>query len=186
MPSSDWFAPLLVKFGLAILGLVLAGAAVAITITSLRRLRREMVARHAEMARHLRMIESRLDRLESHLKPSVSGNARKGAAGRSLPKAWRKESPSAIPGGPSRPEPRTSRTLIAVPALAAPLSEPQDVAESGLGERHAEILALAASGSSPGEIARQTGQPIGQVELILGLYRQLLSSRGPADHARAL
>ena len=34
------------------------------------------------------------------------------------------------------------------------------------------------------EIARQTGQPIGEVELIVGLYRQLHPSRGATQHVR--
>jgi hypothetical protein len=45
--------------------------------------------------------------------------------------------------------------------------------EAELSQRHAEVLSLSESGASADEIARQTGQPIGQVELILGLLRTL-------------
>ena len=63
------------------------------------------------------------------------------------------------------------------------MADPQ--VETDLGERHGEVWALAATGVAPEEIARQTGQPIGQIELIVGLYRQVRSSRGPLDHARS-
>ncbi len=79
----------------------------------------------------------------------------------------------------------TEPTLIAVPDLGAEsgCSEARSVDE--FGDRHGEAWALAAEGVPPGEIARQTGQPIGQVELIVGLYRKLHSSRGSIDHARS-
>ena len=79
----------------------------------------------------------------------------------------------------------TEPTLIAVPDLSAGsgTSEPRSVDE--LGDRHGEAWALAAAGVAPAEIARRIGQPIGQVELIVGLYRKLHSSRGSIDHARS-
>jgi len=175
MASSDWFVPLVLMVGLAILGLAVAGG--VFLISSLRQLRREMLVGQTELARHLRFFESRLDRLEGQETRSAGGKTREVPAGQPLPKAWRKEPATASPPGP---------TLIAVPALAAPTAEPSDGSEGGLAERHLEILELAAAGSSPGDIARQTGQPIGQVELILGLHRQIHSSRGPTDHARAI
>ncbi len=71
--------------------------------------------------------------------------------------------PSAIPGP----------TLIAVPSMAVPGSETiaHDAAEA-LSRRYAPIWDLADAGEAPSAIARTTGQPIGQVELILALRRQ--------------
>jgi hypothetical protein len=71
--------------------------------------------------------------------------------------------PSAV-GGP---------TLILVPSLAASDPDAPSAAAVELGQRFGAIWALADAGESPDAIARTTGQPIGQVELILGLRRQL-------------
>jgi hypothetical protein len=76
-------------------------------------------------------------------------------------------------------------TLIAVPDLAEEDRPLDPQVETELRERHGEIWALAATGKSSEEIARQTGQPIGHVELIVGLYRQMHSQRGPLGHARS-
>lgn len=65
--------------------------------------------------------------------------------------------------------------LIAVPDLAAP----PGLVPGDLGERHAAVLDLADAGASADEIARATQQPIGQVELVLGLRRRL-AQQGPA------
>ena len=59
-----------------------------------------------------------------------------------------------------------------MPDLADPSAPWIAEVEAYFQERHREVWALAAAGASPEEIARQTGQPIGQVELIIGLYRQ--------------
>jgi hypothetical protein len=63
-------------------------------------------------------------------------------------------------------------TLIAVPDLAAPAGDPSP-ASAELARRFGAIWDLADVGATPDAIARATGQPIGQVELILGLRRQL-------------
>jgi hypothetical protein len=81
---------------------------------------------------------------------------------------------------------RMGPTLIAIPDLAEPSQAADPQVESDLSARHAEVWALAATGASPEEIARQTGQPVGQVELIVGLYRQVRSSKGPVEHARSI
>ena len=78
--------------------------------------------------------------------------------------------PSAV-GGP---------TLIVVPSLAAAAEDASGTAAGELGQRFGAIWALADSGQAPEDIARTTGQPVGQVELILGLRRQLTSQ--PAEH----
>jgi hypothetical protein len=79
--------------------------------------------------------------------------------------------PSAV-GGP---------TLIVVPSLTASAAAAPSAAAIELGQRFGAIWALADTGESPDAIARTTGQPIGQVELILGLRRQLAGQ--PVEHS---
>jgi len=75
--------------------------------------------------------------------------------------------------------PRRGPTLITVPSLAAsPVANAVPSAREDLGERHAPIWNLADSGVSADEIARITGQPIGQVELILALRQHKASKAG--------
>jgi hypothetical protein len=62
-------------------------------------------------------------------------------------------------------------TLIAIPKLSPALPDTDTNLES-LADRYASIWDLADSGSRPDAIARATGLPVGQVELILGLRRQ--------------
>ena len=65
-------------------------------------------------------------------------------------------------------------TLIAVPTLAAGASESSaQAAAAELAERFGAIWGRANAGASAEAIARETGQPVGQVELILALRRQL-------------
>jgi hypothetical protein len=83
-----------------------------------------------------------------------------------------------------RAEPAVSSgpTLIAVPDLASPPSEATTaVVAAELARRFGAIWALADSGASAEAIACGTGQPIGQVELVLGLRRQIATaaSGGP-------
>jgi len=86
--------------------------------------------------------------------------------------------PAALPGGP-RAARRSDRaeasavagpTLIAVPDLGAPAGDA--AAADDLGRRFGAIWELADAGAPAEAIARATGQPIGQVELILGLRRR--------------
>ena len=70
---------------------------------------------------------------------------------------------SRFPSGP---------TLIAVPSLNASGSErAASDASAEMGRRFGAIWSLADSGASAEVIARALGQPVGQVELILGLRR---------------
>jgi hypothetical protein len=182
MATPDGFTPVLFLLGLVCLLATVVTA--AWVIIYLRQVRRETIDRQSEMARLVRTIESRLDGLEANRGKPTGGTTRVDDAGDALPKARREQPGSPATGRRAGPGPRSSPTLIAVPALAAPSSEPNGSTYGGLAERHAEILALASAGSSPSEIARRTGQPVGQVELVLGLHRQIHSSRGPSDHAR--
>jgi hypothetical protein len=96
-----------------------------------------------------------------------------------------KEVPAAMPTNPARPSARPRRRrddaealfpagprLIAVPRLSPPPgrgeSRRRDAADQMAG-RYGPIWALAEAGRPPAEIAMESGLPIGQVELILGL-----------------
>jgi hypothetical protein len=70
-------------------------------------------------------------------------------------------------------------TLIAVPDLSANAVEPSP-ASAELGRRFGAIWDLADAGESTETVASRTGYPIGQVELILGLRRQLISAEARA------
>lgn len=137
-----------------------------------------------ELASRLRLLESWIDRFDSAAVPTAS--AREGVLRLRPPGSSRTAGAAPLRQGPSEnSETRGGSTLIAIPDLAAGGNEPDSQAETELVKRHAEVWTLAAVGMPPGEIARQTGQPIGQVELIVGLYRYLHSSRGRIDHARS-
>lgn len=88
----------------------------------------------------------------------------------------------------SRPGPRppgsepTAPPLILVPSLEATGSpEAADEAVAGLGRRFGAIWAMADAGEAPPAIARATGHPVGQVELILGLRRPAPIGEPDAD-----
>jgi hypothetical protein len=83
-----------------------------------------------------------------------------------------------VPAPVSTPVP----TLIAVPDLSAE-SKPVP-SEFEPARRFEEICALADAGNTADAIARATGQPIGQVELVLGLRRQF-SRATPEQPAQA-
>lgn len=70
-------------------------------------------------------------------------------------------------------------TLIAVPDLAANGHEPSP-ASTELGRRFGAIWDLTDAGESAETVAGKTGYPIGQVELILGLRRQLAAAEARA------
>ena len=146
---------------------------------------REGERRFQELGEQCQALRSRLERCESTLR----AGARRIAAARLLP------SPGALTSVPAGPiarrragrngepavdgihEPR----LITVPKLSA--AQDRQAMHNGLSQRYAAIWELAESGASPDAIARATGQPIGQIELILGLRRQMDVSRTNIPHA---
>ena len=146
---------------------------------------RERERSFGELQTHLRHLQARLERCEA----AVSGRREPGGAmelpGGPLPRS------SAAParsgsgaggrvGGAMLDDPAGPR-LIAVPNLATAHDRP--AMHNGLSQRYAAIWDLADNGSSPDVIARATGQPIGQIELILGLRRQVDASRTNIPHA---
>jgi hypothetical protein len=72
--------------------------------------------------------------------------------------------------------------LISIPDLARD-GEAGDGA--GLAEKHGEVWSLVEAGRSPREIADETDRPIGEVELIAGLYRQHLAAHPQGRHVDA-
>ena len=84
--------------------------------------------------------------------------------------------PTPTPRTTSRVDPPQppAPTLISVPNLSTPSASSVSVEASAvLGRRFASIWELADAGTSAEAIARATGHPVGQVELILGLRRQI-------------
>ncbi len=162
-----------VSIALAVSSIVFP-AAVAVALGVLwRRVRAlpvDEIARGIEnLAERQRAVESLLTRLEAREAARAAQAAQAASRG---PAA----SPGLSPNAPrrvDRGEMNAARgpTLIAVPHLPAPASEGSAAAE--LDRRFGAIWALADSGASADEIARNTGQPIGQVELILGLRSQV-------------
>jgi hypothetical protein len=176
--------PVLVTLALAAIGLAMIGALGTLLTMRQQRTRYEMEGRLADLARRVRSIEARVEGFESRIDPLARKYEQGKSTGLAVPTAWRKESQgSSAPSSAGKGEPRTSPTLIAIPDLAVPEEVREHQAQSELGQRHGQVWALADAGVPPEEIARQTRQPIGQVELILGLYRQVHSSGGPASHA---
>jgi hypothetical protein len=67
-------------------------------------------------------------------------------------------------------------TLITVPGLDSFSEDELKAAGDSLGRRHATVWNLAESGLSPEAISTSTGQPIGEIELILALRRRIQSA----------
>ncbi len=106
---------------------------------------------------------------------SLAPTARSRAVGVPVLSAIRRHEPAADPSHP---------TLISIPDLGH--EGPTD-RQSGaeLSQKYQAVWTLAVSGLSPEEIARQTGQPIGEVELIIGLQRSLQPAQGVLPHVRS-
>jgi hypothetical protein len=131
--------------------------------------RYEVARRLDELAGRHRALEARLARVEaSSTEAAIASASRASRFGlnRRVDRGT-----SATSGG---------STLISVPDLAAP-SLPTSEAEAELGRRFGTVWAMADSGVPIEAIARETGHPIGQVELILGLRRQLLGAEARPD-----
>jgi hypothetical protein len=128
-----------------------------------------------DVATRLHDLDERLThsdaRAKGHDVPGLATQAPGGPAG--VLRAGRGESSrrvdQGVPSGIGRPP------LIAIPNLTEPPSA-EETASVELARRFGAIWELADSGVSTDAIARVSGYPIGQVELILGLRRQLASS----------
>lgn len=132
----------------------------------------------AATARGLADLADRVARLEARRPvglPAVDSVPAEPPRRRTGPPAARPDPPAEAVAGP---------TLIAVPDLSAH-GEAAATAEAGaaFGRRYAAIWSLADAGADAEAIARTTGQPIGQVELILGLRRQIPAAAVPTPVA---
>jgi hypothetical protein len=127
-----------------------------------------------DLAMEVRDLSDHLERIEAlclvrqDVSPAPVETRRPRPAGPSDPaRADRPARAETVATGRSHEQP-----LIAVPNLA-PAPHEREATLQGLTQRYAAIWALADSGASLEVIARATGQPIGQIELILGLRRQI-------------
>jgi hypothetical protein len=162
---------LVVTVAAAFLLLGVAGSPLAWALLHQRRSRSEqlMEERWRKLADQVRALENRQAAYES-IRP---GNSEMQSLKRSDPPGGR---------GSVRADRAHDPALIAVPNLEGAPND-RDVTVSGLRERFAAIWALADTGGTPEVIARATGQPIGQIELILGLRRQIDGPRTIFSHA---
>jgi hypothetical protein len=133
------------------------------------------VAEAARLADALASQQRALDAIRARLEAGPpASEARPAPAGSSWLSSGTGPSRRADRKGPGASA-ATGPTLIAVPDLAGPPAE-AEAASAELARRFGAIWDLADAGASAEAIARGTGQPIGQVELILGLRRQLVAA----------
>ncbi len=186
MNAETWFV---LSVAAAFLLLGIAGSPLAWVALQHRKSHLEnlLETRWNELAAELRRLEGRLALAEQAGQSArgkqdlVSSENGSSTNGRGLPNrpflsTWRR-----MPE--TRFEPQDDdKSLISVPNLAA-APEDRDLSPNPLSQRYAAIWALADQGASPDVIARATGQPIGQIELILGLRRHIDGSRTTIPHA---
>ena len=168
MSPESW---LVVTVAAAFLLLGIAGSPLAWALHHHRRSQSEqlMDLRWRKLADQVRALESRQTQHES-IKPVDSG----------MRNFNRADSPGGR--GMMRTDSIHEPALIAIPNLEGAPHD-RDVAVGGLKERYAAIWALADTGASQDVIARATGQPIGQIELILGLRRRIDGTKTIFSHA---
>jgi hypothetical protein len=178
-------APNLVLALASVLAIALAGVIIllGLILSRLRALPMDKTARLVDdLSQHQDALETLLSRVESGADETGPAAPAAGAAS-ARPRAT--VATTKGPGPSLRADAATSAvtgpTLIAVPSLSAPAPGAATAVAAELGRRFGAIWELADSGASAEAIARETGQPIGQVELILALRRQLAA--GPAGRA---
>lgn len=176
MTQESW---LVVTVGAGFLLMGIAASPLAWVAILHRRARSEDEALRTteDLAEQLRELQSRVDRCEKALHGPHVGESAPAAPRPAGPIAWRKAGRSDPGTRDGLAEPR----LISVPKL--PASADRAAMQDGISQRYAAIWDLAESGASPDAIARATGQPIGQIELILGLRRQMDNGRASIPHA---
>jgi hypothetical protein len=184
MTIESWFV-LTVAAAFLLLGV--AGSPLAWVALHHRKsqLEKLMEERWSELTAELRRLEGRLALAEG---ASHSANGKRehgsfenGTNGRSLPNRpfvsnWRRISDARDANQ------EDDISLISVPNLASSADD-REPASSPLSQRYAAIWALADQGASPEMIAKATGQPIGQIDLILSLRRHIDGPRTTIPHA---
>ncbi len=178
MTQETW---LVVTVGAGFLLMGVAASPLAWVALLHRRNRAESEAERVaeDLAEQLRALQSRIDRCEKTLRGWHEAEKAGGSSTPMGPIVWRKSGKGETVTREDPAEPR----LIAVPKL--PASADRAAMQGGISHRYAAIWELAESGASADAIARATGQPIGQIELILGLRRQMDNgiSRTSIPHA---
>jgi hypothetical protein len=180
MPPESW---LVVTVAAAFLLLGIAASPLAWVALLQRRshAERQIEQRLTELTGRLHDLQVRLERYErSSLRKTLGGpgKAKPAVSSREWPIMASSAPSRSGPGGGAVPPAAASDEppLIAIPNLAATAHDRQ-AAIGSLAQRHAAIWSLADRGASSEVIARATGQPIGQIELILGLRRQIDGAR---------
>jgi hypothetical protein len=185
MPSEFW---LVLTVAAAFLLLGIAGSPLAWLVLYHRRSRLEiaMDRKYQYLFVQLKELEGRI--LQQESAGSDDRRLQSPSAGRV---SMRADSPAETIGRVKSPWWRTptvgakdpgEHALIAVPSLE-PAHSDRGVTMNGLKERYAAIWALADKGATLEQMARATGQPIGQIELILGLRRQIDGPSTRIPHA---
>jgi hypothetical protein len=153
-----------------------------------RRSRSDRLAeqRFLQLATELRALQDRLERCEDSLLARSSGDREIEPGGELRTRPIRTQGRAGMAGPTRVPGPSVGAPveppLIAVPNLAA-TNHDREATLNSLTQRYTAIWTLAESGAAPDVIARATGQPIGQIELILGLRRQIDGGRTTIPHA---
>jgi hypothetical protein len=149
------------------------------------RLEKLMEARWNELTAELRRLEGRLALAEGAGRATNGkrelGSFDNGTNGKSLPNRpflsnWRRTVEA-------RDLPQVDDTsLISVPNLASSHDD-REPASNPLSQRYSAIWALADQGATPEMIVKATGQPVGQIDLILSLRRHIDGPRTTIPHA---
>ena len=167
-----------------LLGIVISPLAWLAIWNHRSRIERQVESQFVEFQGRMHSLEERIAGCESSVKTlqSAGGPPRGVPTGpRPFPgstRGWLRSDGAEVAPAGNPGEPR----LIAVPNLAAAAGD-REAMLSGLTQRYAAIWALADQGATAEVIARATGQPIGQIELILGLRRRIDGNRTNLSHA---
>jgi hypothetical protein len=184
MPPESW---IVVTVAAAFLLLGIAASPLAWVAILQRRSRSEQQIEKwfHDLAGQCRALQGRLERCEAAFKNhrvdgpiKAAGSLRGWPITASTQFERSAQGRAAIPSADLADDP----PLIAVPNLAS-LPPDRQATLGALSQRYAAIWSLADNGASPEVIARATGQPIGQIELILGLRRQIDGGRTTIPHA---
>lgn len=182
MSQETWLV-VAVGAGFLMLGIAASPLGWAAILSRRTRSDRDSDQRYRELHHRLGGLQHRLEQCEAAMR-GREGPGLRDEAGGGLPPISRSLRTSALAGHraggrvvPSTADAPAQPNLITVPRLAGGLDRMGD-GEGTLQQRYAAIWEMADAGAPPDAIARATGQPIGQVELILGLRRQGALRRG--------
>lgn len=184
--TSEYWLVLTVAAAFLLLGIAGSPLAWVVLYHRRSRLEIEMDRKYQYLFVQLKELESRVERLQS------AGSDDRRRQNPSVHRATtRADSPAETTHRLKSPWWRTPNggakqpgelSLIAVPSLE-PAQSDRGVTVNGLKERYAAIWELADSGATLEQMARATGQPVGQIELILGLRRQIDGTLNSTPHA---